>query len=112
MNSITGLRSKAVHASLRHRAVQGRRSARQARVVLALRTAARSVEKPLKPFFDAGLLCPRRCLLLAETLGTNALEQFDQLSSLSRVERGHNLLAELALEGLPLLDMAPSSRCD
>ena len=49
-------------------------------------------------------------LLLAETLTANPVEQLDQLSSLSRFERGNDLLTELALECLPLLDMAPSRR--
>ncbi len=49
-------------------------------------------------------------LLLAETLSANPLEQRDQLSSLSRFEWGHDLLAELALECLPLLDVAPPRR--
>src|SRR6266700_1834967 len=54
--------------------------------------------------------CSQRWLLFAETLNTNALEQVDQLPSLSRVKRGHHLLAELALECLPLLDVAPPRR--
>src|SRR6266536_5652251 len=49
-------------------------------------------------------------LLLAEDLSSNPLEQLDQLPSLSSVERGHDFLAELPLECLPLLDMAASCR--
>ncbi len=48
--------------------------------------------------------------LVAEHGFPNSFEQPDQLSSLIRIQRGHDLLTSLALKRLPLVDVCRAGR--